>query len=64
MKKPVGRPKIDKETKEIMEMLYNFHGLLETVKYEKFCERSYIGEFHANCSISGMPYFVSVAPLC
>ena len=44
--------KREKKTKEIMELLYNFHDLREMVKHEKFYERSYIEEFHANCSVS------------
>ena len=44
--------KREKKTKEIMEVLYNFHDLREMVKHEKFYERSYIEEFHANCSVS------------
>ena len=44
--------KREKKTKEIMEVLYNFHDLHEMVKYEKFYERSYIEEFHSNCSVS------------
>lgn len=40
MKSPVRGPKTEKETKEIMEVLYNFHDLHAMVKYEKFHERS------------------------
>ena len=42
VKKPVVQPKREKETKKIMYVLYNFYGLHEMVKYEKFCERSYM----------------------
>lgn len=34
-----------------MYVLYNFYGLHEMVKYEEFCESSYVGEFHANHSV-------------
>ena len=34
-----------------MEVLYTFHDLHEIVKYREFHERSYVEEFHANCSI-------------
>ena len=49
MKKPVGWPEREKETKEIMEALYSFHSLYEMVKYEESYIRSYVKEFHANC---------------
>ena len=52
VKKPVVWPKREKETKKIMYVLYNFYGLHEMVKYEEFCESSYVGEFHANHSVS------------
>ena len=35
-----------------MEVLYTFHRLHEMVKYIEFHGRSYVEEFHANCSIS------------
>ena len=44
--------KREKETKEIIEALYNFHDLHVMVKYEGFYERSYVEEFHANCLVS------------
>ena len=31
---------------------YNFHNFHGVVKYEEFYESSYVGEIHANCSIS------------
>ena len=52
MKKLAGQPKNEKETKEIMEALYNFHDLHDRVTYEEFYERSHAEEFHANYAIS------------
>ena len=42
MKEPAGRPKKEKETKEIREVLCNFHDVHEVVKYDGFDERSYV----------------------
>ena len=51
VKKPVGQPKREKETKEIIEVLYNSHDLHQMVKYEKLYEGCYVEDFHSNCSI-------------
>ena len=52
VKKPAERPKREKETEDVMEVLYHFHDLHEMVNYEEYYQRSSVEEFHANCSMS------------
>ena len=35
-----------------MDMLYEFHNFYETLKYDEFYERSYVGECRVDCSSS------------
>ena len=51
-KKPVGWPKREKETKDIIEVLYNFQDLYQMVNYEEFYFKFFCWRIHANCAIN------------